>query len=96
MLIGVSFKGSFLDELLLPVLTSMDPPLTYSVPVLVFEETLTDLEPDEIYIQSEFSKKDPGIAFCHIVASKISNTPTFYPTQFISNINGSSNTVVYH
>lgn len=63
MLIGVSFKGSFLDELLLPVLTSMDPPLTYAVPVLVFEETLTDVEPDEIiYIQSEFRKKAPGNA----------------------------------
>lgn len=63
MLIGVSLKGSFLDELLLLGLASKDPPLTDAVPVLVFEETLTDMEPDEIiYIQSEFRKKAPGNA----------------------------------
>lgn len=63
MLIGINLKGSFLNELLLLSLTSMDPPLTDAVPVLVFEETLTDIEPDEnIYIQLEFRKKDPGKA----------------------------------
>lgn len=40
MLIGTSLKGSLHAELL----TFMDPALTDAVPLLVFAETLTDVE----------------------------------------------------
>lgn len=42
MLIGTSLKGSLHAELL----TFMDPALTDAVPLLVFVETLTDVEPE--------------------------------------------------